>query len=333
MQYKARLPLWRPPLWRLEAPSLASPHRATPTARTSASTTTRQDIEYLRLFNSFCIVYFHASLSLPVWLKGCLLVFIITTSFLSGAQHRAFSWPIQRLRARRLMVPWACWFLLYGLLNLKQGQPLVWHTPGAWGLISDWLSGSAVHLWYVPFAFFGLMLLDAAHARWQERTVAWGAIGLSILWLALAGWWRPWVDELPSPWASYATVLVGLGIGIFYRHLHRLNRWHAAGALLALLAVAWLQRDIPSVGLNCLMGVALTCTLLLPRLPRLPLPDIHQLSNCTFGVYLVHGLVMNQVHKLAGLSSLQVAAITFAVSLALTWLLRKLAPKVASCCS
>jgi hypothetical protein len=183
MPYKARLPLWR-----FEPSSLASTQSATQTARAPASTTSRQDIEYLRLFNSFCIVYFHASLALPIWLKGCLLVFIITTSFLSGARHRAFSWPIQRLRARRLLVPWACWFMLYGLINVRHGQPLVWQTPGSWGLISDWLSGTAAHLWYVPFAFFCLMLLDAVHARWQERTVAWGAIGLSIAWLALAGW-------------------------------------------------------------------------------------------------------------------------------------------------
>ncbi len=62
--------------------------------------------------------------------------------------------------------------MLYGLLNLKHGQPFVWHTPGAWGLICDWLSGSAMHLWYLPVAFFCLMLLDVVHARWKERTVA-----------------------------------------------------------------------------------------------------------------------------------------------------------------
>ncbi len=41
--------------------------------------------------------------------------------------------------------------------------------------------------------------------------------------------------------------------------------------MVVLLCMAWLQRDIPSVGVNCLMGVALTCTLLLPRFPRMPL--------------------------------------------------------------
>ncbi len=85
MQYKA---LRR--ILGFEVSSLARPQSTTRITRDSASNAARQDIECLRLFNSFCIVYFHASRHLPVWLKGCLLVFIITTSFLSGAKHRAF---------------------------------------------------------------------------------------------------------------------------------------------------------------------------------------------------------------------------------------------------
>lgn len=57
-----------------------------------------------------------------------------------------------RSRAQRLLLPWLVWSAIYGAMKLAEvavtGVPLR-HEFAPW----MWLVGTAIHLWFLPFAF------------------------------------------------------------------------------------------------------------------------------------------------------------------------------------
>lgn len=101
-------------------------------------------VDYSRLFAAFGIVWFHSGapghqasyISLPF--------FAVLISLSGGADLIT--------RARRLLLPFLTWSVIYGLVEamfaLRYGRPLLgWWRPD---MI---VTGTVIHLWFLPFAF------------------------------------------------------------------------------------------------------------------------------------------------------------------------------------
>ena len=115
--------------------------------------------DYARLLAAFGIVQFHAGApggafgyaALPFFL---MLMLIMAVPAASVSDLR----PYAQRRAQRLLRPWLIWSGIYAALKLVE----VWLTPRT---ISDEfalhmiLTGPAIHLWFLPFAFVCCLLI------------------------------------------------------------------------------------------------------------------------------------------------------------------------------
>ena len=111
----------------------------------------RQDIELLRVLSALGIVWFHSETKGSNFGHSGLIFFLILSVFLGGGQQNS---SIQK-RAKRLLVPWLIWFAYYGAINLVLQKSVI---PLNNGLIAGVLSGPRIHLWYLPFIFFVLII-------------------------------------------------------------------------------------------------------------------------------------------------------------------------------
>lgn len=152
----------------------------------------RQDIEILRVLSAFGIVWFHSGAPGRAFAYSGLVIFIILSVYLSqhGNQHISTRFKI---RARRLLVPWSIWFTFYGLIRLLTQKPL---RPLENGAIAGVLSGPSSHLWYLPFTFVLLVIIDSARVKLPPSILAWTGYALAIL--AFVSWGRWSVPENPS---------------------------------------------------------------------------------------------------------------------------------------
>jgi len=88
-------------------------------------------------------------------------------------------------RGRRLLKPWLFWSLLYGSFRVAQGA-YTGDLPSCRALLT-WeavLTGTHVHLWYLPYAFGSGLVVYALH-RWTARlntaAVVFTATGMGLL--------------------------------------------------------------------------------------------------------------------------------------------------------
>ena len=102
----------------------------------------RQDIEILRVFSVFGIVWYHSNVVGGDYAYSGLIFFVILSAYLSGPAKLDFRLDFL-MRAQRLLVPWLIWYFVYGLVNVIRGRPLVDTSNG---LIAGILQGPSIHL-------------------------------------------------------------------------------------------------------------------------------------------------------------------------------------------
>jgi hypothetical protein len=170
----------------------------------------------LRLLSYLDIAAFHMAgqylflgTGLPIFL---LLRFALASRLPRPESTRTFV----RARVRTLLVPWAAWSLIFGVLGLVAGfrrgltlnemvRPLML------------LYGPTEHLWFLPFAAIagiGVHFLDVATQKVPTRPflLACAIAGASLAWLA-----QPGTDPLSPPFRQWLfglpAVPLGLGLG------------------------------------------------------------------------------------------------------------------------
>jgi len=119
----------------------------------SDSKTYRPGVDVSRLVASALVVCFHAPQSpFPqITISGLTFFVLLTFCLQAMGDHAGRPFPFKD-RAHRLLVPWLVWSLAYCLPKLLKRQSIlgeIYQNPN-WLLI-----GSAIHLWFLPFAFLG----------------------------------------------------------------------------------------------------------------------------------------------------------------------------------
>jgi hypothetical protein len=178
-------------------------------------------------------------------------------------------------RARRLLQPFLTWSLVFGLVHtafaLKNNDP-----PFGWWQWSMLLSGTWIHLWFLPFAFVAAVL-----APWFQHPLAsMGAALLAATLLAVNG--AP--EMIPFGQWSFGVIPVLVGIAFF--------SWGWRLAVITLLS-SWLilhfGRPSPD-NITILVGTGLALACLSYRLPQTQLSD--WCARLSVWIYLAHPLVI-----------------------------------------
>ncbi len=300
----------------------------------------RPDIEGLRLLSAFGIVWFHSAhsggrIALALAYSG-LVVFLVLSVALGGRSGQPDAATLQR-RALRLLRPWLFWFGLYVAFNALRGLPAF---PLDAGWAAGVLAGPSIHLWYLPFMFGVLVLLDLLRAHVALRTLAAAGFVVALALMATAPWWRPVTLTLPYPALQWADALAPVAVGVFALGA-RSGCWSRRAVLAmaaALVLVATALVAFEWVGTPYAVGLAASLLVLLrqpsgrPCRPWRPWPGFASaLTDCSFGVYLSHSLVFALLLAHGPvLPDWGLPVAIFALALAGTWVLRRALPRVAA---
>lgn len=224
-------------------------------------------IDYGRFLAALGIVWFNAQapgdriayIALPFFL---VLLALPSTSSLS-------------VRAKRLLQPFVIWSVIFAMLNtalaLKTNSP-----PFEWWRWSMLLSGSWVHLWFLPFAF-----LVAVVAPWFRHPLAsFGGAILTATLLALHG------SPQPVPFGQWTVAVIPVLVGIAYFSWG----WRlAVTTLLTSCLILFLGHPSPD-NVTILFGTAIALVFLSNHLPATGVSD--WCARISYWVYLAHPLVI-----------------------------------------
>jgi peptidoglycan/LPS O-acetylase OafA/YrhL len=230
-------------------------------------------IDYGRFVAALGIVWFNAQapggriafLALPFFL---VLLALPSNSGLGG-------------RAKRLLLPFLIWSVIFAMLSTalsvkSQAPPFEWWR---WNMV---LSGTWVHLWFLPFAF-----LAAVFAPWFRHPLAsFGGALLAAVMLVM-----DWVPK-PVPYGQWAFGVIPFLVGVAY------FSWGWRLAVLTLLAssmVLFLGRSEPD-NITTLAGTALALLFLTNSLPATQVSD--WCARISVWIYLAHPLVIVMAHSL-----------------------------------
>jgi surface polysaccharide O-acyltransferase-like enzyme len=277
-------------------------------------------LDYARLLAAAGIVIFHSGAPGAAIGYAALPFFLMLLVCLAWARAERSSFaPFARDRLGRLLAPWLLWSAVYGALKLAEAL-VMGRDPATEFAPWMWLTGPAIHLWFLPYAAAVCLLL------WPLARVARGRpaevrAGLAIL-LAAAALAAVLVQAglqgeaaLPRPFAQWAFgapgALFGLAAAVMPGGAGRAAL--LAGTAAALAAAGWPPGALQLV----LAGAALWLCL------ALPLPDsaaARAAAGLALTVYLAHPLVAAVLTRGTDLppASLPLALATLAVTLLLS---------------
>ena len=314
----------------LAALAALSEHRPVVAPRTGAvlAMAPRERLELLdgfRLLASLSVVFWHRNYDPLFGVNfGVPLFLVIMFGLASCGTRRESIGSFARRRAGHLVAPWVRWSLfLIGVLALRD---LYWgHNPlDRLGLHVLWTGGHPYY-WFLPFAAVTVVLAKVLQKmlrplRPEVAVLVVGAAaaaatygaGVVLSTVPLEFPFHPWVVALP-------TLIYGVALG---QSLRLANRRRRAALLACVAASAWLMwpwspfhgiagnlplRYAIAVGLAC-VGFCVSV-----RMPRI----VKWLATTTFGIYLVHPLVVivaNDLVELDALPQLADALLVWGVS-------------------
>ncbi|MDS9466425.1 acyltransferase family protein [Paracoccus sp. MBLB3053] len=247
-------------------------------------------IDYFRLVAAFGIVWFHSQAPFHRLAYLGLPFFLILLGMPSGEGLRH--------RLRRLLVPFVIWSAVYGAVNtaqaLSRGAP-----PFDWLQANMLLTGTALHLWFLPFACLVALLGTLLRA---QAPLLLAPILAALLVACFA------TPTMP-PFGQWAFGIVPALIGLAYFRL-------GSRALLSLTlsgAVLFALRDDPD-NATIVWGSALAIFVTSIHLPSTWLSEL--CARLSLTVYLAHILVQVIGGKL-GLSGYALAGFGIVGSLLL----------------
>ncbi len=255
--------------------------------------------DYARFVAACGILWFHAAAPGAGLAYAALPFFLILTVYLSyPAARRADFSSFARDRAQRLLKPFLLWSLIYGGLKLAE----VALTPRSFGDEFAWrmlVTGPAIHLWFLPFAFVLCLPLHPLARLWPDTArssqdsapqqtaptvpacLVVATLGALFLTQPTTAPLAQWVFALPPALAGLALALAGA-------------RRHAV--MVGLLAVAGLGLLAARAGSEQLL-VALILIQLCLMCPR-PATALSTLAaRLSLGVYLAHPLVLSVLDR------------------------------------
>jgi hypothetical protein len=224
-------------------------------------------IDYGRFVAALGIVWFHSQAPGHRMAYIALPFFLVLLSMPSSANLV--------IRARRLLVPFVTWSIVFGMLKtalaLKNNDP-----PFGWWDWSMVLTGTWIHLWFLPFAFVAAVLTP-----WFRHPLA--SLGAALLVAVLISV-KGTPEMIPFGQWSFGVIPVLVGIAYF--------SWGWRLAVITLFS-SWLILHFghPSQdNITILAGTGLALGCLSYRLPATAISD--WCARLSVWIYLAHPLVI-----------------------------------------
>jgi len=255
----------------------------------------RADVEACRTIAAAMIVWYHAGAGAPEISYGGLIIFLIISTYLAAQSANRSITDSLKAKFQRLLVPWAFWLTVYGAVNLILGKPL---TPESGNCLAKLLTGTATHLWYMPFIFLMLLLIDVA-----KNNVGTSTLGV-FSGLAAAGvlfavpLWRDYSIALGYPIAQYSHASAGVMIGLFLGYRPRMPKYLFAAIFALIVGAAVCALPWRGVGTTYLVGILFGSVLCLEWLDGFNFNLLAGVAPYTLGIYFIHILVLWGVTKL-----------------------------------
>jgi len=252
-------------------------------------------LDLLRFLSVIAIVWFHAGAPgaeiAHAGLPALLLISLVLPIIRDKGKPMG---PIIAKRADRLLVPWFFWSLVYGSYfaqhALRAGEPFSSEFQ-AWMIFT----GPMIHLWYLPFAFFGSLsslILFRLVGSWPQLVTVPVLLTASCLLL-----WARTESHLGTPPLSQwflgsVSIPLSVAIGIVMRKTDEARQRHLLGLIWILFVIVVALLVVCIRPQHCLpygIGFTFVCLFLLwsPRLARLT----KKLNDVTFGIYILHPVV------------------------------------------
>ncbi len=153
-------------------------------------------VDYLRFLGALGIVLFHMGLP-GAWVGLAALPMFVTLIVFYGLDR-----PLAA-HARRLLIPWVIWSVVYGCGKLAQ---MILEGTSFGSEFAPWMimTGTSLHLWFLPFVFLFLVFaqqLQAAIEPLVFRMTLWPVlVSVAVLWIGGA-------VVLPIPLPQWCSVI------------------------------------------------------------------------------------------------------------------------------
>lgn len=281
-------------------------------------------MEAFRTIAAAMIVWYHAGAGAQEIAYGGLIVFLIISTYLAAQAGKRSIKVSLKVKSQRLMIPWLVWMAVYGAVNLVLGKPVA-PESGSW--LGKFLTGTATHLWYMPFIFLALLLIDVLKNNLGARSIGVmsGFAAAAILFTVAC--WRDYSIALGYPVAQYCHAAAGVMLGLFFGYRLQVPKYLFRAILALVVAGATYALPWRGVGATYLVGILFGGVLSYEWLKDANFGGLEKLAPYTLGIYFIHILVLWGITKLH-IPDLAEFALTLPLSAVLVIGLSKRYPKL-----
>ena len=267
------------------------------------------NIERLRIVSAFAVASFHVDDWFPrsIGVAGFIILLLSFCAFVVNKPEPYSITDLAKRKAQRLLKPWLFWSMIYGGLSLVK---MIYENLSFSDVFSPTmlLTGTRIHLWFLPFAFVAALLLALIHRRTVSisdsftitTAISIGTLcilGCSIIQSRL---------QLPTPLAQWTLGLPAIPLGFALGRIKILERIEdrrkyfvfvilsmmAASAVCIVLAWVshgtWLDYG-SKFAIRYFVSITIFCFALNWRGHLDPIS--RNLALLSYGIYLIHPLV------------------------------------------
>jgi len=284
-------------------------------------------IEIARFVGGLGIVWFHSGApGATIGYAGLPMFTLLLVAFAwrSGEKRTLGEYATDRFK--RLVAPWLFWSVVYGALKIADGISNDFRIGNEfeWWML---LTGPALHLWFLPFAFVACIFAAAISVLVAKSSPALVlVIGLPALLAAVVGC-SLWItlSRPPTPVAQWLFVLPSCLAGMCISQVKPGQYCWAAAVIFAAIVPSLVLAEfgIRSLFIAHVVGVSLASLLWVLRITCTNWMLI--LGSLSLGIYLVHPIIGVALERLALLppQSFTSAIAQCLVSAVFVWLLQR----------
>ncbi|MGE3314802.1 MAG: acyltransferase [Planctomycetaceae bacterium] len=282
--------------------------------------------DLVRVFSAFNVVLFHVlAVRNGLWGRGSVIAFVMIAATLPAMRPDLGRFgKYTRRRAHRILLPWAVWSVVYGLIELTRylhsGRLPGW----TW---SNLLIGTSEHLWFFVYIFIASILLWGMLRVFRNVPLTVAATGLTLIaapMIVINAHSPPFFDGTPPFgiwWRCFPAILLGISLGFAQRmgSKSKNSRSILFTGSVVLLAAA-VSGATGSLTMMFSYGVP---AILLPAAMLLPWKNgrfVDFVADVSMGIYATHPLMLLVVRHFWGdaLSPLVSAPMVFVGALAIS---------------
>lgn len=300
------------------------------------------NIERLRIIASFGIVFFHSKAGLlgfigyaglPIFVMLTFSLGIVKQDYTSKQNSSSILKRYLTVKTKRLILPYIFWvftYLCWGLARSMTGHGEIIEVPLT---ILFPLYGTSIHLWYLPFVFIFLAIISFLKLYCPVddlKLMSFYLIVILVTGIATAA-----VDfgfgQLPTPIPQILFALPAVSLGLIISDMFYLNNFAKYCLSLLFITTAGIIRLFLTARFDSfliLYTIAFFLVVICQNYPGQMDRYTSHLSSLTFGIYLIHPIIIaisaNMAHiAQIDLSTTTISLIVFIISAIITDLILK----------